>query len=347
MKQRITLKLIAEKAGVNQATVSRALNPETASLISEKVRNDIQKICDEYGFRPSLRGKSIVTGKTFKIGMILGSMQKDFAAHDWARIICSLSSELQKHNYALTILHADGTESMDKQVKNFLMSGVADGYVTGPSLPGNEVFSLLKKLSLPLWTVCESHNRNYSINHILRDDTASMTEIWRNMPKDCRPGCAYFSKNTTESAFRMKNIYNAAKNAFPDEDYHIEKICFEHPSAFSGMEYRDALQSALANIEKLKKFKFIWCESDFIAHALCDALMMNKIKAGSDIQIVGYGDFETYTNSTAKPFLSTISANTETIGRELGKALIAEINGDTPMPTVVKSTFISRNTFNF
>ena len=123
MKQRITLKFIAEKAGVNQATVSRALNPATSSLISDKVRIAIQKICDEYGYRPSLRGRSIVTGKTFKIAMILGRMLNDFAAHDWARIICSLSSELQKHNYALTLLHADGTESMDKQVKNYRRKG--------------------------------------------------------------------------------------------------------------------------------------------------------------------------------------------------------------------------------
>ena len=47
MKQRVTIKSIAEKAGVNWATVSRALNPETASLISEKVRKKIQAISDE------------------------------------------------------------------------------------------------------------------------------------------------------------------------------------------------------------------------------------------------------------------------------------------------------------
>ena len=68
MKQRVTMKMIAEKAGVNWATVSRALNPSTASLISDEVRKRILKISDELGYRPSYSGRSIVTGKNFKIG---------------------------------------------------------------------------------------------------------------------------------------------------------------------------------------------------------------------------------------------------------------------------------------
>ncbi len=347
MKQRITLKFIAEKAGVNQATVSRALNPETASLISEKVRNDIQKICDEYGYRPSLRGRSIVTGKTFKIGMILGDMQKDFAAHDWARIICSLSSELQKHNYALTLLHADGTESMDKQVKNFLMSGVADGYVSGPSMFGSEVFALLKKLAVPLWTICKNYNKIDSINCILRDDMPCLQEIWNKIPAENRKRCAFFASKNAEIMPRIADIEKAAELVCPDNDYYVERILFGRASTFSAMEYRDAFKAANDNIERIKSHKIIWCESDFIAHALYDVLEMHNIKAGKDIHIIGYGDFETYTRSDDEPILTTISADTEQIGITLARAIMAEINGNTVSQQIINAKFIQRKTFTF
>lgn len=344
MKQRITLKFIAEKAGVNLATVSRAINPATASLISEKVRKDIQKICDEYGYRPSLRGRSIVTGKTFKIGMILGDMQKDFSAHDWARIICNLSSELQRHNYALTMLHADGTESMDMQVKNFLMSGIADGYVTGPSMLGNEVFTLLQKLDVPLWAVCSTRNKIDSINCIIRDDIPALVEVWKNAPPECRSKSAFFAHGSSENLPRISDIEKAAGIAYPDQNYKTEKIFFERPSTFSAMEYRDALKAAVAAVDEIKKYKLIWCESDFTAHALCDVLEMNNIRVGEDIHVIGYGNFETYTSSTEAPKISTISANAEKIGIELGKALIAGINGRNTPETVINSIFISRKT---
>lgn len=347
MKQRITLKFIAEKAGVNQATVSRALNPATASLISEKVRCTIQKICDEYGYRPSLRGRSIVTGKTFKIGMILGDMQKDFSAHDWARIICSLSSELQRHNYALTLLHADGTDSMDKQVKNFLMSGIADGYVSGPSMLGTEVFSLLKKLEVPLWTICKNYNKIDSVNYILRDDLFCLQEIWRKIPVEYRQRCAFFASKHLEIMPRLTDIEKTAKTVYPDNNYYVEQIFFERASTFSAMEYRDAFKAANDNIERLKKYKIIWCESDFIAHALYDVLEMHNIKVGKDIHIIGYGDFETYTHSNDEPILSTISADTDQIGTTLGQAIIAEINGSTAEQPIVNAKFIQRKTFTF
>ena len=347
MKQRITLKFIAEKAGVNQATVSRALNPATSSLISDKVRIAIQKICDEYGYRPSLRGRSIVTGKTFKIGMILGRMLNDFAAHDWARIICSLSSELQKHNYALTLLHADGTENMDKQVKNFLMSGIADGYVAGPSTFGSEVFSLLKKLDVPLWTICNTYNKVDWVNYILRDDMPALQEIWSRIPVEYRDKCAFFAYSHTEMIARLDDVEKAVQNISGGKNYKVEKIIFDRATSFSAMEYRDAMHSAIKYLDELKKYKIIWCESDFIAHALHDVLEMNNIKVGKDIHIIGYGDFETYTSSTEEPVLSTISADTEQIGIALAEALIAEINGNTVSQQIINAKFIQRKTFTF
>ena len=52
MKKPLTIDGIAKLAGVNRSTVSRALNPETASLISEEQRNRILAICNEHNYRP-------------------------------------------------------------------------------------------------------------------------------------------------------------------------------------------------------------------------------------------------------------------------------------------------------
>lgn len=347
MKQRITLKFIAEKAGVNQATVSRVLNPATASLISEKVRNNIQKICDEYGYRPNLRGRSIVTGKTFKIGMILGNMQMDFTAHDWARLISNLTSELQKHNYSLLMLHADGSESMDSQVKNFLMSGIADGYVTGPSMLGTEVAELLKKLNVPLWAVCNPHNKTESAKYILRDDSQSLADIWQKIPAEFHNSTAFFAHTNNENKLRLQDIQDAASSLFPAENIKVCSLYYRRPSNFSAMEYRDAAKNAAAMLNEIKKYKVIWCESDFVARALYDVLEMNDICVGKDIHIIGYGNLETYAESSEAPFISTISANVEKIASELCRVILADINGKKVKANKIYSTFITGKTFTF
>ena len=345
MKKRITVKDIAERAGVNYATVSRALNPETASMISKKVRNNIQKICDELGYRPSYSGRSIVTGKTYKIGMILGNMKMDFAAHDWARIMCGLSAEIQKHGYALTLLYANGTEAMDSQVLNFLMSGVADGYVTGPTMVKGKVTEMLDKLKVPLWVVSESGQVVEKVNHIQRDDTDSFCEVWRNIPKRCLKKMLYFSELSQEKQLRLQEIERAGQMIYPDGGYCLQGLFYKKNMSSTVSAYRLAMSSAMKNIDVLKKYKFIWCDSDLSALAIYDVLSNAGVKVGKDIFLVGYGDLENYDERFANPVLSTVSANAERIGEIMGKALMDQLSGKKENEIVVKTFFVSRETF--
>ncbi|MBE6406633.1 MAG: LacI family transcriptional regulator [Lentisphaerae bacterium] len=345
MKKRITVKDIAERAGVNYATVSRALNPATASMISEKVRANIQRIADELGYRPSYSGKSIVTGKTYKIGMILGRMKQDFAAHDWARIMCGLTAEIQKHGYVLTLLYANGSETMDTQVLNFLMSGVADGYVTGPSMVKGKVTEMLDKLKVPLWVVSESGQTVENVNHIQRDDMDSFCEVWKNIPKRCLKKMLYFSEFSNEKQLRLQEVERAGQIVYPDGRYCLKGMFYHRNMSSTVSQYRLAMNHALKNLDELKKYKFIWCDADTSALAVYDVLTNAGIKVGKDIFLVGYGDLETYDERFAVPILSTISAGAEQIGMTMGKALMNQISGGKEKQFIAKTTLIARETF--
>ena len=345
MQQRITLKVIAEKAGVNWATVSRALNPRTASLISEEVRRRIKKISDELGYRPSYSGRSFVTGRTYKIGMILGNMRMDFSAHDWARIICGLSAEIQKRNYALTLLYANGTKSMDNQVRDFLMSGVADGYVTGPSMIAGSVRDVLDRLEAPLWVVCESGASISDVNHVQRDDTEAFCSIWRRIPEECLNSMLFFGEENGGSKVRLSEILRAGAMVHPERTLKIDRMLVRRKVSYSTMQYRDARHFALANMKEIRRHKFIWCYSDLNALGLCDALTEVGCKVGKEIMVVGYGDLENYPDAELHATLSTISANAERLGAKLGSALINQIEGGNNRIVKVKGTFIPRDTF--
>ena len=79
MKRPLTIDGIAKLAGVNRSTVSRALNPETASLISEEVRKRILAICDEHNYRP--RASAARWRPTRNICRLLQSPFKTKATH--------------------------------------------------------------------------------------------------------------------------------------------------------------------------------------------------------------------------------------------------------------------------
>ena len=345
MRKRITVKDIAERTGVNYATVSRALNPETSSMISEKVRKKIQKICDELGYRPSYTGRSIVTGKTYKIGMILGNIKQDFIAHDWTRIICGLTAEIQKSGYALTILHANGSEAMDTQVEHFLMSGIADGYVTGPTMIRGNVTGMLKKLNVPVWVVAESGQEVENVNHIQRDDMEAFSEIWKNIPKRCLKKMLYFSEFSMEKQLRLQEVERAGAIVFPEGGYCMKGMFYQRESSTSVTLYRFAAEFVEKNLEELKKYKFIWCDSDTSALAVYDVLKAAGVNVGKDVFLVGYGNLEVYGEQYSRAVLSTVSADAEQIGAVLGNAILDQIAGKKEKQILAKTRFIARETF--
>ncbi|MBS1704389.1 MAG: LacI family DNA-binding transcriptional regulator [Armatimonadetes bacterium] len=61
---RVTIVDIARKTGLSQATVSRALNPEQASMVSPATRELVQSVAQEIGYRPNVIGRALVGGRT-------------------------------------------------------------------------------------------------------------------------------------------------------------------------------------------------------------------------------------------------------------------------------------------
>lgn len=66
--QRITIKMIAEKAGTSPGTVDRAINNRGG--ISEKSKQHILTIAEELGYKPNKFARALSTQKSLRIGMI-------------------------------------------------------------------------------------------------------------------------------------------------------------------------------------------------------------------------------------------------------------------------------------
>ncbi|MBN2711573.1 MAG: LacI family DNA-binding transcriptional regulator, partial [Planctomycetes bacterium] len=66
-----SLKDIADASGVSIRTVSRAL--KQSGYVGEETRERIMEAAKRLGYRPNLAARSLKTGKSYEIGVILGS----------------------------------------------------------------------------------------------------------------------------------------------------------------------------------------------------------------------------------------------------------------------------------
>ena len=346
MQKKLTLSEIATMAGVTSSTVSRALNPATVHLLSRKTSERILSLCDRVGYRPSLLARGTATGRTYKVAMILHSMEKDLNAHDWNRITCATSAFLQEYGYSLVLLRtsAKGTP-MDIQVSNFLMSSIADAYIASPSMLQNNTSDILHNLKSPLVVICEQGVPFQFSDGVLRSDADAFREVWLRIPRDMHGKICFFSTMSNDQDRLLNNISQTAWDLGIDAKKAVSSLPFERNSKVPAMEYAEAYHQAKKRSKSLNKFDFIWCTSDFVALGVRDALIESGRHPGKDVFILGYGDLETFPGVSENPVLSTISANTNEIARNICKIIMRKLKGEQANIITVKSTFIARSTF--
>ena len=67
----VTIRDVAQAAGVHVSTVSRALSPDKRGLISEEVLRVVEEAAQRLGYRPNRAASALRTGRTHTIGVLV------------------------------------------------------------------------------------------------------------------------------------------------------------------------------------------------------------------------------------------------------------------------------------
>lgn len=140
--KKVSLKDIAEAAGVSTALVSFVLNgKEKEYRVGEETAQRIVKIAQEMNYQPNIAAKSLRSGKTKTIGVVISDISNPFFAQ-LARI---LEDEAAKRGYTVLFGSSDeDTEKMKRVVGNLINKGV-DGLIIVPCENSEKVIASLVK----------------------------------------------------------------------------------------------------------------------------------------------------------------------------------------------------------
>ncbi len=114
---------VAARAGVSQSAVSRVFSGASASKATkEKVR----RAADELGYRPNVLARSLITGRSKVIGLVVGYLDNQFYPDALERF----SRLLQKRGYHILIFLAKGLdEAAAQEVMGELLDYQVDGII--------------------------------------------------------------------------------------------------------------------------------------------------------------------------------------------------------------------------
>ncbi len=120
--EKITSNDVARLAGVSQSAVSRFFTPGTS--VSKRTAAKIKAAAEQLGYRPNVLARSLITGKSRIIGLVVAYLENYF----YPDVVERLSRSLQDQGYHVLVfissLAADKVEEITQEILDYQVDGI-------------------------------------------------------------------------------------------------------------------------------------------------------------------------------------------------------------------------------
>lgn len=279
-RQPITIKEVAEEAGVSQMTVSRVLNKQ--KLVKESTRLRVEAAIASLNYRPNLMARGLAGGKSKLIGLAYYNPSPSYLS----ALLVSALKECRDLGHHLVIEDLSDIEGvLDNSVIVKRLSSIRlDGLILAPPLSSNlALLKLMQDMGIP---VVALSFRDPQSNHssVAFDDVAAaftMTELLIEKGHK-RIGFIRGPREHPSSPQRQIGYEKALKaHGIP-----IDKgLIFEGDFTFkSGMQLADKVLDANAPPTA------VFASNDDMAAGLIAGTQRRGVKIPSELSIVGFDD---------------------------------------------------------
>ena len=307
---KLTIKGIASLSGVSKSTVSRVINKK--KYVSKKSREKVLNIINETGYMPNNIARSLVTNKTYTIGLIIPDITNPFYS-ETAKII---EDTLRKLGYSLIICNTDNRSDLQNDYINILKQRKIDGIIFGSVRINDANITNLSAQELPYITY-HRKLKNKNSNYIISDDIMGIKIAVKHLVDLGHKNIVYISGPTIFSTgINRLNGFIEARNIFNlnnSNDLIKEGAYSEYHS----------WQATKEIINLAPRPSAIIAANDLMALSALDCILYHGLSVPKDISLIGYDNISLA--SHARIQLTTVSIDKKNMAKKTANLLIKEI----------------------
>jgi len=334
----VTIKQVAESAGVSIQTVSRVLNNRPD--VSPETRQRVQQIISDLRYHPFAIARGLASKRTYTLGLIAS----DFSDYWFSQVVTGAEIEAHEHGYFF-MLGSTGYDPLEEpKFLRLLRQRHVEGFLfVRASRPNDlEHLSNLQKSGIPIVTtgfylplaefgIVEVDNVRGG-----RRATQYLIELGHSQiamitgPTDWKS-----VSDRTQGYLQALDSANITPN--PDLIVHGENWL-----------HRSGYDAAKELLRKKQRFTALFAQNDRIARGAIHALREAGLRVPQDVSTVGYDDIPEAEFSD--PPLTTIGQPMQEVGKAATRLLIKMIEDPTSIPQqmlfdpelVIRSSCIQR-----
>ena len=307
-----TLTEVAQRAGVSLTTASKAINGQ--DRISEVTRKRVLRAARELSYAPNLVAKSLVSGRSSIIGVLL----RDPMVHRFAMpIVIGAESVLEQRKLSAIIADARGVVDRLADLASMLRQRNVEGLLIVGDNQG-QTPSITASAKIPCVYVHGPTTNPRDVVHLV-DDFGGGVSIVNHLVELGRRRIAHITGPKYSPAVQQRAL--GVGRAL--DEHGLELTGEVRYGLWSQRWARQTTHEVLAANPKLDA---IACGSDQIAAAVVETIIASGLKVPDDIAITGYDNWAVFAEET-DPALTTFDMNLEQLGAAAVSDLFAVING--------------------
>jgi LacI family transcriptional regulator len=309
---------IAKDLGVSVITVSKVLRdhpdvgPETRDRVLARVR--------ELDYRPNLAARSLVTGRTYLVGLIVPDLLHPF----FAEIAKSLSDVLRKSGYYLIISSSEEDPDLEEQEVNQLLARQLDTLIIASCRTTVELFFRIQKQKTP-YVLIDRTLPGLSANFVGVDDVAVGRLATEHLIAiGCRRIAHIRGPETSPGLRRLEGYRRALRQAglAVDDRYII-------PERKGDVETKQRGAEAMAQLLQLRRAPDgVFCFNDPLAMGALDYACEQGVRIPEEMAIIGCGNL--HYDESLRVGLSSIDQHSRRIGEAAARITLGILNSRLP-----------------
>lgn len=307
----VSIKEVADRAGVSVATVSRVLNDSAG--VSAAARKKVLQAAEELGYQPSLLGRHLRRKQTNIILVMLSSLSNTFCA----KVIRGIEKEARQNGYQVLISATGHEKELEQSCLDLVRKRLADGVIVlNSSLSAEEMRQFAGQHAL---VQCCEYIDTQVAPLVSIDNFAAAYEAVRCLADAGRRRIAFLGADEINISTRLRR--DGYKKALQDAGLSFdESLLF-----YSNYGYRHTLSATREFLQTGVELDAIFAISDTMAAAAVSVLKETGRRIPEDVAVIGFDNTEV--SYMTEPGLTTVSQPQAELGRAAFRMLLNKLQG--------------------
>ncbi|MFA6275571.1 MAG: LacI family DNA-binding transcriptional regulator [Pedobacter sp.] len=331
----LSIKDIALKANVSITTVSFIINGKAKEKsISDAVIKKVQQIIIDSGYKPNQIARSLRTGNSNIIGLIIEDISNSF----FSRIARLIEDKAYKKGYKIIYSSTENNVEKAQELINLFKSRKVDAYIISPIKGIEEDIQLLLNEHKPV-ILFDRNLPELNTNYVGANHFVASYQGVESFIKQGKKNIALVTIDIdVQQIIERYEGYKKAliDYAIPVDEELVLKIPFNQPEI-------DTIKQ-IKHLFKAKKIDAVLFATNYLAISGLKVLKQINKKIDDQFAVIGYDDHEAFELHT--PSVSTIQQPLEEIAETIIKLILNQLSSKTKLPDqqiIIPAKLILRN----